>query len=50
MPDKKIGIVGSGIAGLMCGQLLKNAGHSVFLVDKGRRAGGRMSTRTKGPW
>ena len=50
MPDKTIGIVGSGIAGLMCGQLLKNAGHSVFLVDKGRRAGGRMSTRNKGPW
>ena len=50
MPDKTIGIVGSGIAGLMCGQLLKNAGHAVFLVDKGRRAGGRMSTRNKGPW
>ena len=50
MPDRTIGIVGSGIAGLMCGQLLKNAGHSVFLVDKGRRAGGRMSTRNKGPW
>ena len=50
MPDRTLGIVGSGIAGLMCGQLLKNAGHSVFLVDKGRRAGGRMSTRNKGPW
>ena len=44
MPDKTIGIIGSGIAGLMCGQLLKDAGHAVFLVDKGRRAGGRMST------
>ena len=50
MPDKTIGIIGSGIAGLMCGQLLKDAGHAVFLVDKGRRAGGRMSTRNKGPW
>ena len=50
MPYKTIGIVGSGIAGLMCGQLLKNAGHSVFLLDKGRRAGGRKSTRNKGPW
>lgn len=50
MPDKTIGIVGSGIAGLMCGQLLKDEGHAVFLVDKGRRAGGRMSTRNKGPW
>ena len=50
MPDKTIGIVGSGIAGLMCGRILMDAGHSVFLVDKGRRAGGRMSTRNKGPW
>lgn len=48
MLDKTIGIVGSGIAGLMCGQLLQQAGHSVFLIDKGRRAGGRMSTRIRG--
>lgn len=50
MSDKTIGIIGSGIAGLMCGQLLKESGHSVFLVDKGRRAGGRMSTRIKESW
>ena len=50
MLNKTVGIVGSGIAGLMCGQLLKEAGHSVFLVDKGRRAGGRMSTRNREPW
>ena len=50
MSDKTIGIVGSGIAGLMCAQHLKESGQSVFLVDKGRRAGGRMSTRNKGSW
>lgn len=50
MADKRIGVVGSGIAGLMCGQRLKEAGHSVFLVDKGRRSGGRMSTRNKETW
>lgn len=50
MADKKIGVVGSGIAGLMCGQRLKEAGHSVFLLDKGRRSGGRMSTRNKESW
>jgi predicted NAD/FAD-dependent oxidoreductase len=50
MTDKTIGVVGSGISGLMCGQLLKEAGHSVFLVDKGRRSGGRMSTRNKESW
>lgn len=50
MADKRIGVVGSGIAGLMCGQRLKEAGHTVFLVDKGRRSGGRMSTRNKETW
>lgn len=50
MPNKTIGIVGSGIAGLMCAQRLKESGHTVFLVDKGRRSGGRMSTRVKGSW
>ena len=50
MANKRIGVVGSGIAGLMCGQRLKEAGHSVFLVDKGRRSGGRMSTRNKEIW
>ena len=50
MANKRIGVVGSGIAGIMCGQRLKEAGHSVFLVDKGRRSGGRMSTRNKESW
>lgn len=38
-------IIGSGLAGLRAGRLLQNAGHQVLILDKGRRIGGRMSTR-----
>lgn len=38
-------IIGAGMAGLACADALKLAGHSVDLFDKGRGAGGRMSTR-----
>lgn len=38
-------IIGAGMAGLACADRLSAAGHSVALFDKGRGAGGRMSTR-----
>lgn len=38
-------IVGAGIARLSCAQSLVANGHDAVLFDKGRRAGGRMSTR-----
>lgn len=38
-------IIGAGMAGLACADILSAAGHSVALFDKGRGAGGRMSTR-----
>jgi renalase len=38
-------IVGAGMAGLACADALKLAGNAVSLFDKGRAAGGRMSTR-----
>ncbi|MFT8613195.1 MAG: NAD(P)-binding protein [Acetobacter orientalis] len=41
----KIVIVGAGMAGMACAQSLGEAGHAVTLFDKGRCAGGRMSTR-----
>jgi len=41
----RIGIVGAGMAGLACATRLVEAGHAVTLFDKGRGAGGRMSTR-----
>ena len=49
-PDKyaEIVIIGSGIAGLAAGQLLQKAGHNPLILDKGRRVGGRMSTRRAG--
>lgn len=41
----RIAIIGAGMAGLSCGQRLAEGGHEVELFDKGRAAGGRMSTR-----
>lgn len=41
----RIAIVGAGMAGLACAEKLASAGCEVSLFDKGRRAGGRMSTR-----
>ncbi|TPG14645.1 NAD/FAD-dependent oxidoreductase [Sphingomonas koreensis] len=41
----KIGIVGAGIAGLSCAEMLCAAGHAITVFDKGHGAGGRMATR-----
>ncbi len=41
-------VVGGGIAGLTCARVLAEAGHRVTLVDKGRRPGGRLTTRVSG--
>lgn len=41
----RIAIVGAGMAGLACAEKLVAAGREVVLLDKGRAAGGRMSTR-----
>ena len=41
----KIAIIGAGMAGLSCADVLRDAGHDVALFDKGRGAGGRMSSR-----
>ncbi len=40
-----IAIIGAGMAGLACADGLVAAGHRVTIHDKGRRAGGRMTTR-----
>lgn len=38
-------VIGAGIAGLACADVLARHDHAVTLFDKGRRPGGRMSTR-----
>lgn len=40
-----VAIIGAGIAGLTAARILDEAGHGVRVFDKGRRVGGRASTR-----
>lgn len=39
-----IGIIGTGISGLIAGKRLADAGHDVTLIEKNRSVGGRLST------
>jgi renalase len=39
-------VVGGGISGVACAQRLSEQDHDVLLLDRGRRLGGRMATRT----
>ncbi|MCU0550760.1 MAG: FAD-dependent oxidoreductase [Leptolyngbya sp. Prado105] len=41
----EIAIVGAGMSGLTCAQLLHQAGYKVVVLDKSRGLGGRMATR-----
>lgn len=44
----KVAVIGGGMAGLACARSLHEAGIDVVVFDKGRGAGGRMSTRRAG--
>ena len=44
-PHYDLLIIGAGIAGLAAGRMAQQAGLKVMLIDKGRRVGGRVSTR-----
>ncbi len=41
-------VIGAGLAGLACARALTAAGRAVIVIDKGRGAGGRMTTRRFG--
>ncbi|CAF3602232.1 unnamed protein product [Rotaria socialis] len=43
-PCRQIGIIGAGAAGLYCGILLAEAGHTVKIFEATDRAGGRIQT------
>lgn len=44
-PAPRIAVVGAGVAGLSCARVLHDHGIDVDVFDKGRRPGGRASTR-----
>ncbi len=44
-PIRSVTVLGAGIAGLACAEVLVRAGVAVTLLDKGRRPGGRVATR-----
>ena len=44
----RVVVVGSGLAGLTAARVLSDQGHEVIVVDKGRKPGGRMSSRLTG--
>ncbi|HSB96757.1 MAG TPA: FAD-dependent oxidoreductase [Spongiibacteraceae bacterium] len=48
--DSHIAIIGAGIAGLACAEILQRAGRRVSVFDKSRGVGGRMSTRRGDDW
>lgn len=47
--EADVAIVGAGLAGIVCARRLAASGCSVVLFDKGRKAGGRLSTRRAEP-
>ena len=42
-----VAVIGAGVAGAAAARALQDAGHVVTVFDKGRGAGGRLSTRTE---
>lgn len=46
MPSSPTTVVGGGIAGTACARVLAEAGVAVRVLDRGRRPGGRMASRT----
>lgn len=45
----KVAVVGAGMSGLVCAQVLSAKGFEVVVVDKGRQPGGRLASREHEP-
>ncbi|MCI5043153.1 MAG: FAD-dependent oxidoreductase [Aquisalinus sp.] len=45
MKNRRIAVIGAGVAGLSCSQKLGKAGHDVTVFEKSRGLGGRVATR-----
>ena len=45
-----VAIIGAGICGLRCAEVLQDAGITVKIFDKGRGVGGRLATRRHAHW
>ncbi|HSP32258.1 MAG TPA: FAD-dependent oxidoreductase, partial [Halomonas sp.] len=45
--NHSVAIIGAGLAGLACGQVLATSGVNVALFDKARGPGGRMSSKRR---
>ncbi|HMO50076.1 MAG TPA: FAD-dependent oxidoreductase [Kiritimatiellia bacterium] len=43
-----VAVIGAGVSGLIAARILAEHGYPVTVIDKGRRPGGRSSTRTEG--
>ena len=48
--EKRVAIIGAGMAGLSCAMALQQAGFVVTLFEKSRGVSGRLSTRVTDAW
>ena len=48
--QKKIWVVGGGVAGLQCGMVAAEKGHDVTIFEKNDHLGGQLAAAAHGPW